>query len=38
MSVRTIKYFCLKESLQERPDLNEKLYLNHKGFKAISSL
>lgn len=35
MTLKTIKYYCYKESLYETPELNEKLYLHFKGFKSI---
>ena len=38
MTLKTIKYFCLKENLYDTPDLNEKLYLQYKGFKHIDGL
>lgn len=38
MTLKTIKYFCNKDSLFDTPELNEKLYLHYKGFKKIDSM
>ena len=38
MTVKTLKYYCDKESLYQTPELNEKLYLQFKGFREILSL
>lgn len=38
MTLRTLKYYCLKDRLYETPELNEKLCLSLKGFRRISSL
>ena len=38
MTVKTINYYCSKDSLFETPELNEKLYLHYKGFKKIEAL
>lgn len=32
MTIRTLTYFCEKEGLFSTPELNEKLYLQYKGF------
>lgn len=35
MTVRTVKYYCEKEGLFSTPELNDKLYLQYKGFIKI---
>lgn len=38
MSKYTLKVICENEELYEFPDLNEKLYLQFKGFHKIENL
>lgn len=35
MTVRTVKYYCEREGLFTTPELNDKLYLQYKGFLRI---
>jgi Leucine-rich repeat (LRR) protein len=35
MTLRTVKYYCEKEGLFTTPELNDKLYLQYKGFIRI---
>lgn len=35
MTPRTLKYYCEKEGLFSTPELNDKLYLQYKGFLRV---
>lgn len=35
MSLKTVKFYCEKESLPAEPSLNDVLYLQYKGFQRI---
>jgi hypothetical protein len=38
MTKKNLKIICESTELYEFPDLNEKIYLNHKGFYKIENL
>lgn len=38
MTVQSLKAICKEHKLYNTPSLNDKLYANFKGFKAISNL